>query len=309
MIRSLRPTDILSVLAHGNSFSNYVRTGDCLGGERDAGYLPLSLIGQFVYLRKLQYSWAWIEQNGIRGLLTIRQRSGPSAWEVSSIYLEQGHEKIGFNLLDALGMTTDLLPISRFFLRLPQDSGLLETARQAGFSLYASQRLYGLSARSSEPEKLIPTGVRFRRKSPGEDFQHFQLYGRAVPERIRQAEGMTFEEWRESRERVLRGVNYLCEWKGKAVGWVNFKRRCGKVCLEIVASEGEELVLKEILSWALAGVVSVPEIHCLVYAHQTRLCRLLEDRGFEVVKEHSLFAREQVVRVKEHYLVAAGLSS
>ncbi len=309
MIRSLRPTDILSVLAHGSPFSNYVRTGDCLGGERPPASLTLSLLGQFVYLRKLQYSWAWIEQNEIRGLLTIRQRSGPSAWEISGVYLDQRLEKIGFNLLDSLAMTTETLPISRFFMRLPQDSGLLETARQTGFSLYASQRLYELSPRSRELEKPITAGVSFRRKFPGDDFQQFQIYSRIVPERIRASEGMTFEEWRESRERVLRGTSYFCEREGKAIGWVNFRKRCGKVCLEIVASEGDEPVLKEILSWAVAAAAPAPEIHCLVYAHQTRLCRLLEDRGFEAVKEHSLFAREQVVRVKEPYLVPAGLSS
>ncbi len=308
MIRSLRPTDIVAILASGRSFCNYARTKDCLGWEgASVSHFP-SLIGQFINIGKLRYSWVWIEKNKIQGLVSIQKRWGRSTWEISSLRLAPNGEKTGFNLLDALGMVSGRLNITRFFLRLSVDSNLMEPAKKSGFTPYARQRLYRESSALPRNERPVPpAGTDLHLKRPDEDYKLFQTYNRLVPEPVRRAEGLTFEEWQESRENAPAQTTYLCEREGQPVGWVNITSKGGRGCLEIFTPPDDEALLKEIFFSGLARLPASAEVYCLALTYQTQLCHFLEDSGFALFEEHGLLAREQFVRVEQPYLAPARL--
>ncbi len=307
MIRSLRPTDLVSVLASSGSFSNYVRTKDCLGWEDASRSLLLPLLRQWVRLRKLHHTLVWIERNQIQGLISIRQRAGRSAWEISLLHLPSDGSRVGFNLLDALGFLGDMPTIPRLFLRLPQDSELIQIAMKSGFTLYAQQRLYEYTGKQApHVPGDSPVQLSFHALDTPADFRLFQVYGQVFPERVRRWEGMTLDEWEDSREIFPWGRVYLCEKESKEIGWLDLETRGKKACMEIVAPEEDRECLEQVLLWGLEQLSSRTQVFSLAYTFQTRLCQLLEDKGFRLSNEYSLLAKEQVVRIKQPCLAPAG---
>ena len=309
MIRSLRPTDLISVLASSGSFCNYVRTKDCLGWEDASRSLLLPLLQQWVRLRKLHHTWVWIERNQIQGLISVRQRAGRSAWEVSLLSAAGGPpdgSRVGSNVLDAMASPGDIPAIPRLFLRLPQDSELVQITTKSGFSQYAQQRLYKSAGKETAHVRTdSPVKLNFHAIDKPADFRLFQVYGRVFPEQVRRWEGLTFEEWQDSWEIFPWERVYLCEKDGKDIGWLNVKTRGKKACMEIVALEEDTQCLEQILFWGLARFSSSKQVFSLAYSFQSRLCQLLEDQGFSLSQEYALLAREQVVRLKQPCLVPA----
>lgn len=306
MIRSLRPTDLISVLASSGSSANYVRTKDCLGWEDTPKSLLCPLLGQWVRLRKLHHTWVWVEKNQIQGLISIRQRAGPLAWEISLLHLPSNERIAATNLLDAIGSPVKPLQTPRVFLRLPQDSELIPIATRSGFFPYAQQRLY-----QQKHNKLVPASgnprvkLSFQVLSTPADFKLFEIYGQVFPERVRRWEGMTFDEWVDSHEIFPWEKVYLCQKDGRDIGWLNLKTRGKKACMEILAIEEDRECLDQILTWGLARFSSRKPAFSLAYSFQTGLCRALEEHGFSLSQEYSLLAKEQVVRIKQPCLVPA----
>ncbi|MBI4334065.1 MAG: hypothetical protein HY673_22610 [Chloroflexi bacterium] len=305
----------MSVLTSGDSFSNYVRTGDCLGWETASGPLLLSLMGQLVCVRRPHHNWVWIEKNRIQGAVSIRQRDGRSAWEVNSLLLSAEAEKVGFNLLDALGLVGGALMITRFFLRLPDDSRLMEIVKRSGFSLYARQLLYAgnpgkqpVNAVNENPQRPASgTGTRFIPTRSRRDFRLFQTYNQIIPEQMRLVEGLTYDDWKDSRESVPNETVYYCETEGRIAGWLSVLKRGRRGCLQVFTPPDSRSVLEDSFSFGLSQLASEGEIYCTAFDHQVAFCRLLEDQGFRLHREYCLLARAQVVPIKQAYLVPARL--
>ncbi len=305
MIRSLRLTDIVAIQSRSSSFSNYARTKD-YPGRKEASWSRFPfLIGQVTYFDKRRRSWVWIEENRIQGLVSIRRRCGPSTWEISSLESGAEGERIAFNLLDALGMVGNKLGISRFFLRLSVEANLMEIAGRSGFVPYGRQRLYARNLPLSGREgNRAGTGGCLRRIE--EDYSLFLTYGRTMPERMRRAEGLTFEEWQDSRERSSRMV-YGYERQGKMVGWVNVTRKGPYGCLEIFAPTGDDAISREVFFGGLSRLDNTSVVYCLAFTDQVGFCGFLEYNDFHLLDEHYLLVREQLVRIKQPYLVPARL--
>ncbi|MDP2719719.1 MAG: hypothetical protein U1D67_02935 [Dehalococcoidia bacterium] len=307
-IRSLRPADLTSVLIHKNPFSNYVRTKDCLEWDSSSGYFLLQLVRQWIFFRKQNYCWVWIEKNTVEGIISIRQRRGKSAWEVNMLLLSPDNERAGLYLLDSLGLVSSKLNIPRLFLRLPLDSPIMEFARKTGFHHYAQERLYGYTGTKAGGWLADSAGgLNIQRQHAKSDFTMFQVYSRAIPASVREMEGLTLDEWTASRERVRGQRVHLCEKEGTVVAWFSCAATSKYALLEEVDALQDERHIEWIVSSGFSCLPRRERTFFLVFNFQDRLCAFLENNGFNPLTEFSVLAREQRVRVKQPNMVPVRL--
>src|SRR3972149_674434 len=90
----------------------------------------------------------------------------------------------------------------RVFLRLDSSSPAVDMAKQAGFNHYLTELLYRLDEihQSATPDPSRPVGM-LRPKASADEHALFRLYSAAAPLQVRSAEGMTFQEGTDSRDK------------------------------------------------------------------------------------------------------------
>lgn len=164
----------------------------------------------------------------LKALGSARMRAGSRAWEVERIHLpgkssgrvetsgarafdpedgdvglgpwDQGDEVGG--LLEGLTQYAGSRGAERVMLRVPAGYNVAQTARRSGFFPYFEEVLLcgsGAWGTSSSPGRSETVGLRPR--VPHEEYAVFQLYSASTPSSVRTGLGMTFEQWKDSRDR------------------------------------------------------------------------------------------------------------
>lgn len=300
MIRSLRLADVAALLLFlGKSPINEARVRDRLGdkGWELGSVFPL-LKGCLVSGDK-QRSFVCVHRGLIQGLVCLRSCRGPSAWEVESLLLAPGHEECCLGLLERVGSAGDEIGAGRLFLRIESNSRTVDTARQAGFSQHLTEFLYHLG---EEPRVEPPEPpVVLRPKLSADEYGLFRLYSATVPLQVRSVEGMTFEEWHQSRDRVA--VRELVFGNGGEItAWLRIRPEGMAGQFDIVTDLGST-DLGRLVDYCLSVLSGRNPVYCLAPEFQQQLMLILEERGFRQVAEYCCLSKQLVVRVHEPQLV------
>lgn len=299
MIRSLYPIDLVALLFFSRrALPNEAITRDRLGR---ASLLSLeALLEHWFSLRGRRYTWLSSDRGRILGVVSVRSCSSPAAWQID--YLQVSDEERCLSLLERMSAFAAEQGVKRIFLRLPSGSPLMEGARRAGFSCYTKDYIYrydrGVGQRAVE--SLAPYVLRPR--ASDDEYRLFELYSAAVPASVRTAEGITLNEWQESRDRgswLERHREFVLQKQGRLVGWLRINAARGMGCFEILFHPQEQEGLEWLVNRGLMCLDGKSPIFCIVSAFQGQLRALLERLGFQEVAEYSTLLKEIALKVRE----------
>jgi len=300
MIRVLHLTDTpVLLLFLGRSPVNEARMRDRLATREVELLAAAPLLKGCLISDDKQCSFVCVHRGFIEALVSLRSCRGPGAWMVERLLLSPGREALCFDLLERLAFAGGKLKAERLFLRLDSSSPVVEMAKQAGFNHYLTEYLYCLEGgRQNEPteSRLI-----LRPKSSADEHSLFRLYSAAAPHQVRCAEGMTLQEWSQSRDRDATRELVL-EKGGEVSAWLRI--RMGRIAgrFEIVGESGAE-ELGELVDYSLAALRGRHPVYCLVPEFQQQLRRILEERGFYQAVAYACLSKQLAVRVHEPQLV------
>ncbi|MDP2728004.1 MAG: hypothetical protein Q8P59_10745, partial [Dehalococcoidia bacterium] len=269
MIRSIRPTDLASLLAFlRRGYSNDAKTGSNLG-RRERRLFSLSrFIEEWLSLDENRYTWIDICGGKINGLISVRSRPSRITWQVTSLILRAGpdYHNVCLGLLDYVSAVGAEVGTQKVFLRVQRHSPYMEVARQAGFLPYKSELLYWR-------ESLTPaigeadSGVGLvRQKRSADDLALFQLYSATVPGHVRQAEAMTFDEWKAIIKKDLSLQTHqelVLERDGSLAGWLRVRRGGQANSFDILALPQERETLAALLGQCLSLLDQRRPTYCL----------------------------------------------
>lgn len=300
MIRSLRVADVGALLLFlGKSPINEARVRDRLGEKGWELASVFSLLKGCLVSRDRQCSFVCVRGGLIQGLVCLRSCRGPGAWEVERLLLAPGYEECCLDLLERLGSAGDEVGVGRLFLRMESTSRTVDMARQAGFSQYLTEILYRLGDRPRVEPPELP--VVLRPKLSADEYGLFRLYSATVPVQVRSVEGMTFEEWHQSRDRVA--VRELVLENGDEITASLRIRPEGMAGQFDIATDLESTDLGRLVDYCLSALSGRNPVYCLVPEFQQQLRRILEERGFREAAEYCCLSKQLVVRVREPQLV------
>ncbi len=152
----------------------------------------------------------------IDAVAVLRPRSGVRSWEVAHLYANDRGLASASELMDACAARVAVAGGERLFLRTDPDGALARVAHAAGFVPLYAEDIY----RTTHPLARGLGGTLLRPTAKGDAHGLFRLYNAVVPTPVRAAEGMTFEQWRDSvstpigkaRAYVRDGVDALSAW-------------------------------------------------------------------------------------------------
>ncbi len=301
MIRSLYPTDLISLLFFSRRvFPNHAITRDRLGGA--SMFTPQAWLEHWFPWGRRRHTWVWPNRGRILGVISTKNCSGPTSWQID--YLRVGDEECCLALLDKVSAVGAEQGVKKLFLRLPQDSPLVEGVRRSGFSAYSADYLYRYGGEGTP--RIVESPYTPRPRSSNDDYRLFELYCAAVPAPVRTAEGMTFEEWQASRDRgswPQRYREYVWEKEGRLVGWLRISSARGMGCFEVMLHPAEGEGLEWLVNRALESLDGKSPLFCVASAFQGQLRSLLPTMEFEEVAQYCALVKELALRVREPSLM------
>lgn len=307
MIRTIRPTDLVALVTfETKAFPNQAKTRDRLEQEPTRPLAVGAILEQWITLDNRQ-TLVVAEGLTIRGLVSARHRAGRSALEVDWLVpgQEEDSDELSSDLLTQLSETGGQAGARRIFLRMPKASPLLGAAHRAGFLVYGAETLFRRDASPSVDSPPEIEGLRPREK--GDDVGIFRLYHAAVPQSVRTAEGMTFEEWDAARDAgVGQQREYVYLQEDHLWAWLQVTRRSGCGQFRLLVHPRHEEALRPLLHYALSSFGKHEALLALIPDFQSRLQFLLtEGWGFEEVAQYNTLVRHLTVRVPEAQLIPA----
>ncbi|HJX70189.1 MAG TPA: hypothetical protein VJ441_03750 [Dehalococcoidia bacterium] len=302
MIRPFLPIDLIDILLQGKSLSNRAKTKGNISRQERRFLTSATLLGQWLNPQGRRSIWVWAKGLRLRGLASARNRSSTSAWEVDRLLLSEDDEECCLSLLERLSLVGEESGVEKVFLRLPEESPLVDAAKEAGFISYITESLYGWERGKAAGYEGTPA-YSPRRKQVGDDYRLFELYEACVPAPIRRVEGMTFKEWQEAKERSAR-KEWVFEKEGSLIGWLRVETSGDIGQFEVMASGEEEL--EKLVEYSLMFLNGCRYLFCLVPEFQGELARLLQGHSFRQIERYSALVKELTVRAGEPCLMPLG---
>ena len=273
--------------------------------------------------------------DGIRfgGLASAGSRAGSRVWEVDHLYLPTTPTLLHPNgqwiyceqevpyleLLERLVQLAGGRNAERVFLRLRSGNPVIALARRVGFFPYFEETLlegkssggqascYGQIAQISPINNLRKSAdERAPADSPGDrrpedDYGLFQLFSASTPARVRAALGLTFDQWKDARERHGHGRReWVARTNDKIVGWLSLVTRQHIEHGELMAHPNHPEVLPALMGLALAGG---GRQRWLVPDYQESVGDLLRGQGFQEAARYAMLIKTVAAQVKSHGMV------
>ncbi len=300
MIRSLHLTDTPALLIFlGKSPANEAKVRDRLSSREFELLAAAPLLRACLISDDSKCSFVCVHQGFIQALVSLKRCRGPAAWMVDRLLLSPGREELCSELLERVGFAGDKIEAERLFLRLDSSSPAVEMARQGGFNHYLTEYLYYRGqVRQMEPQPSLI----LRPRSSADEHGLFRLYSGAAPLQVRSVEGMTLQEWSQSRDKDATWELVL-EKEGQISAWLRIRlgRTAGR--FEIVAEPGAK-ELEQLVDYSMTALKGRHPVYCLVSEYQQQLQRILEEKGFSRVASYACLSKHLAVRVREPQLVA-----
>ncbi len=251
-----------------------------------------------------------LADNGVRGLAMGRPRAGKLAWDVEDLFVAEGAEASGVDLLEQLSAEVAKRGGRRMFLATPVDGESARIAGRAGFIKYTTETLFSL--RPTGP--IDCGGSRAARPRLRQDTQGlFQLYNAVVPCRVRSAEAMTIDEW-SSLDRGSRlwapslGGNrqhFVWESQESLVGWLQLTFGAKSQHMVLLVHPSHRAATGDMLRYSLSQASHRVPVYVSAREYQPELISALEGLGFSRVADHLIYSRELAARVPNRILVPA----
>ena len=312
MIRSLRPGDLIALaFANPKDPVDVAKPRDRL---TDVGTWRLSnavFIQQWLMLESSRHTWVWLQQGRVRGLVSVRHRGSPRAWEVDRLLLMDSNaiEEGCIQLLDRLSPVGAKSGVCRVFLRLEGRSPLLTAARQSGFSPFEAEVLYLLEGEIGNQPELVDWGeVKCRRRLVADEYSLFQLYNSTSSPKARAAEGLTFAEWRDSLDTCWAGKGskeFVFEKERDVVGWLRVGSNGKLGHIELMLKPQFQDFSQKLVWSGLKHLKGTTAITCLAPESQSAVCRALVESGFAEVAKYTNTMKHLAVRAKQSVFMPA----
>lgn len=281
--------------------------------EPQAGHLTAGLaFWQTLGLGGWERGWVSQGEGGVNGLAVARPRCGGLIWDVEHLLTANGEVRIAEELLEAVGQHVASRGGRRIFLEVPGDERSAELAKRAGYEKYTPTTVYKLSA----PFKL-PTfeGLEGRPRLRADDHALFSLYGAAVPQLVRSAEAMTYDEWsalhrgRKKWAPTLIGDRHQYVWEfGEGLaGWLQVVYGQKTQFLEYLIDPKYETMIDRFVAFGMKQVSEKAPVYASVRPYQATLGAALERLGFAVDARFDVYVRQLSVRVPERSFVPANI--
>ena len=300
MIRSLYPTDLPMLIQFSSGAPpNQAKTRDRM--REGALFGTGELLKQWLPLRERRHTLVSVRGVRIQGLLSMRSLSGPSCWEIDRLLL--GREASS-ELLSGISLLGGRLGIGRVFLCLSSSSPTVELAKRAGFSLYLNKRLYLLD--KVVAQHGLEEGIALRPMVSRDEFGLFELHNTLAPEKVRQAEGLTFREWKQTRGRD-KGRELVYGGDGSISGWVWLMTRGRLGQFEVMVHPSEEGRGERIIGCVLELLGASSHIMCLVPDFDVRTGDILSRMGFVEAEDFSFLVKELLVPLRQPSLAPANI--
>lgn len=280
--------------------------------QPESGHLP---IGTSIW-QSLGMAWdrAWVTGEGrtVTGLVTARPRCGGLVWDVEHLLSQGGDVARAESLLETVGQYAATRAGRRVFLEVPDDERGANLSRKAGFEKYTSTTVYMLSAPFKQSALESLEG---RPRLRVDEQPLFSLYGAAVPQLVRAAEALTYDEWsalhrgRKKWAPTLIGDRHQFVWEVGAslAGWLEVVYGQKSQFLDLLIDPKYESMIDRMVAFAMRQVSEKAPVYVSVRPYQTVLGAALERRGFGVSGRYDIYVRQLSVRVPERQLVPANI--
>ena len=247
----------------------------------------------------------------LRGLAAARALNGGGAWRIDRLHLAGPDptlplavEKVrwapaaGLDLLEAVAQAAGQRGAQRVFLRTPEGSPVADLAQRTGyFPCYRETHLRGWPERNYSGGRANDNGYgnthQLSLLAPHEEYALFQLYCAATPQRVRDSIGLTFDQWRASRELGGAWTNHSYpQWAlrdgDRIMGWVSLYP-CGRVGAATVLVRPEH---PEALAPLLMAAHSAPgEQSWLLADYQEPVATHLLRQGLREAGRYTMFVK------------------
>jgi len=314
MIRALRLTDLVSAgMFLRQAGESELTSHTWPKVQPEAGHLPIgTAIWQTLGIASGEYAWVQVPGRDVAGLAVARPRCGGLVWDVQHLLAAGGESKIGEDLLDTVCHHAAMQGGRRVFLELPVDERSEGLARRAGFERYTTMTLYQLRAKFKLPT-LEPLEGRPRLRVDEQPL--FSLYGTAVPQMVRSAEAMTYDEWsalhrgRKKWSPTLIGDRHQFVWElGEGLaGWMEVVYGQKSQYLEVLVDPKYEMMFDRFVAFGMKQVSEKAPVYATVRPYQVGLDLALERLGFGVAGRFDVYVRQLSIRVPERQLVPANI--
>ncbi len=306
MIRALHPTDVFRRLFLKDlRGENLAQSQEQLMGAKPSEASRMAFFRESLSVHRDTLTLVAPSASRLSGLASIRSRSGPRAWEVTSLYLAPDCPDTCMELLEGIGPAVARLGAERVFLRLRQEEPLLDSVRRAGFLPAYEESIYTGCGKDTVAQS--ETAAPLRPKEAKDDYPLFRLYNAATPAKMRPALGLTLEEWRDSRERGPARRVDMVYGEGDGIKGLISTSNCGKRgWMELMVLPEDTEALRAMIDYGLAQLGGGTSVMVLVPEYQLPLQRILEDEGFTRALDCVTMVRALGVRVEKKKPVPAG---
>jgi hypothetical protein len=313
MIRVLRLPDLVGV-------GMFLRRG---GGEEltshtwprvqpETGHLPSATAVWQTIGMSWERAWISVADREVNGLLTARPRCGGLVWDIEHMLATGGDSAIAEALLEAAGQHAVTHGGRRIFMEVSDDERGNGLSRRAGFERYTTTTTYKLPAPFKMPAlETLEARPRLR----VDEQPLFSLYGAAVPQLVRSAEALTYDEWsalhrgRKKWAPTLIGDRHQFVWEVGAslAGWLEVVYGQKSQYLDLLIDPKYESMIDRMVAFAMKQVSEKAPVYVAVRPYQTVLGAALERRGFVVGSRYDVCVRQLSIRVPERQLVPANI--
>jgi hypothetical protein len=313
MIRVLRLLDLMGVAMFLRQADTRELTSHTWPRvQPETGHLPTGASFWQTFGWSWERVWLATSERGVEGLIVARPRSGGLVWDVEHLLVAPSSNGVAEELLAAVGQYAVARGARRIFLEVPDDEHSAGLAQRAGYEKYTTTTIYRLQSPFKIPALETLEG---RPRLRADEQPLFNLYGAAVPQLVRAAEALTYDEWsalhrgKKKWSPTLIGDRHQYVWEigVSLAGWLEVVYGQKSQYLDLMIDPKYESMVDRLVAFALKQVSEKAPVYVAVRPYQAVLGAALERRGFAVGGRYDVYVQQLSVRVPERQLVPANI--
>ena len=239
---------------------------------------------------------AWVaKEGGAEAVVAAGRLTGRSSWQVTQLAASGDAEWAAERVLERVSAEAGRSGAQRVFLRLPAECALLGAARRSGYFPVYRETLLVAGRSDVVPDRPERREMTLREAARQDDYGLFRLYNAAVPPGVRRLAGVTFDQWRDSRERGPgRTREYVLEGEHGLAGWLRVGRRGANGWLQAMAAPAaaaQRDATAPLAAFGLDRLAGARQARALVAEYQPDLVSALTDMGFAPGPEYVVCIR------------------
>ena len=244
---------------------------------------------------------AWVVSGGgaMEAIASARRLHGRRSWQVTQLLADGCAEGAVTRVLEQVAVEAGGAGAERVFLRLPADCTLLDAARRSGFFPVFLETLMRGRPPALAPDAAGPEATSPRDASRLDEYGMFRLYNAAIPPDVRRLAGVTFDQWRDSRERGAgREREYVLEGEHGLDGWLKVGRRGADGWMQAMLAPGSEGAAVALAASGLGRLAGARSVCALVVESQPDWGRALGELGMAAEADFVVCVRTMASTVR-----------